>query len=57
MTEEVKKFNEQERNEIFSLALKLEQGVELTPQEKDRWGVLYPRFEALKEAADARSSG
>ena len=48
------KFNPKERDELYSLALKLENGAELTPAEKGRWSVLFPRFEALKAEAEAR---
>ncbi len=54
MADTVKKFNPKERDELYNLALKLENGAELTPAEKVRWSKLFPRFEALKAAAEAR---
>lgn len=48
------KFNSKERDELYGLALKLGNGAELTPAEKERWSVLFPRFEALKAEAEAR---
>jgi hypothetical protein len=51
--EETLLFNEQERDELHTLALKLTSGVELDDNEKDRWNGLYTRFVAIKQANDA----